>query len=304
VSDVEIYRALNRLARSRHRPFDEILNLYTMERILGRLVKTPFAARFVLKGGMLLAAYGMRRPTRDIDTEAVDFALDEAHIRTVLEAVAEVAAEDGLAIDATSISFAVIRDQHHYSGLRASLTARIHTARVPVRLDVSTGDPIVPDPQIVVLPGLLGADVEIAGYPPELVVAEKAVTILQRGTTSTRWRDFMDLRNFARTSTFDAGRLIESIESVAASRQVSLRPLEEAVVGYADAAQTLWSAWRRKVGVENESRPDFADQIDDVLAFVGPLFSGQVRSGTWDPDSSAWAVTAETPVGKTSAAGT
>ncbi|WP_370511022.1 hypothetical protein [Cellulomonas sp. SLBN-39] len=33
---------------------------------------------------MLLAAYGLRRPTRDIDAQLVDQALDEAHLLTVV----------------------------------------------------------------------------------------------------------------------------------------------------------------------------------------------------------------------------
>jgi hypothetical protein len=32
------------------------------------------------------------------------------------------------------------------------------------------------------------------GHPPETIIAERAVTILQRGATSTRWRDFAGLR--------------------------------------------------------------------------------------------------------------
>ncbi|WP_348522385.1 hypothetical protein [Cryobacterium sp. CG_9.6] len=45
----------------------------------------------------------------------------------------------------------------------------------------------------------------MSGHPPETVIAEKAVTGLQRGVTSTRWRDFLDLRSLAGTLTFRAG---------------------------------------------------------------------------------------------------
>jgi hypothetical protein len=37
---------------------------------LTRLSRTRFAGQFVLKGGVLLAAFGERRPTRDIDLQA------------------------------------------------------------------------------------------------------------------------------------------------------------------------------------------------------------------------------------------
>jgi nucleotidyltransferase AbiEii toxin of type IV toxin-antitoxin system len=49
-----------------------------------RQAQTPFAERFVLKGGMLLAALGERRPTRDIDLQASTTGSDAG---TVLTAV-------------------------------------------------------------------------------------------------------------------------------------------------------------------------------------------------------------------------
>jgi len=48
-------------------------------------------------------------------------------------------------------------------------------------------------PRSVVVPRILGGEFEMLGYPLVMVVAEKAVTMLTRGTTSTRWRDIVDL---------------------------------------------------------------------------------------------------------------
>ena len=45
--------------------------------------------------------------------------------------------------------------------------------------DISTGDPIVPGPEQVTLPRLLGDDIRLAGYRAETTIAEKSVTILQ-----------------------------------------------------------------------------------------------------------------------------
>jgi predicted nucleotidyltransferase component of viral defense system len=46
---------------------DELIQLYALEGFLDRLSKSRFAENFVLKGGVLLAAFDARRPTRDID---------------------------------------------------------------------------------------------------------------------------------------------------------------------------------------------------------------------------------------------
>ncbi|PUB29911.1 nucleotidyltransferase AbiEii toxin of type IV toxin-antitoxin system [Promicromonospora sp. AC04] len=55
--------------------------LYKLERTLNRLALTRFRDRFVLKGGLLLAAYKGRRPTKDIDGMIRDMTLDEEAVR-------------------------------------------------------------------------------------------------------------------------------------------------------------------------------------------------------------------------------
>jgi len=64
--------------------------------------------------------------------------------------------------------------------------------------------------QRIQLPCLLGGHISIAGHPMETIIAEKSVTILQRGTTSTRWRDFVDIRHLARTYPSLAGPVTTS----------------------------------------------------------------------------------------------
>lgn len=58
---------LQQQAKRDARPFAELLTLYTLEGFLARLAKSRHASRLVLKGGLLLAAYDARRPTRDAD---------------------------------------------------------------------------------------------------------------------------------------------------------------------------------------------------------------------------------------------
>lgn len=64
------YLALQRKARAEGRPTDELLQLFALEAFLDRMSTSPMAKDLVLKGGVLLAAYDMRRPTRDVDLSA------------------------------------------------------------------------------------------------------------------------------------------------------------------------------------------------------------------------------------------
>jgi hypothetical protein len=222
----DVYTAIQRRARQEGRPTDELLTLYALERFLARLSTTPFRHDFVLKGGVLLAAHGLRRPTRDIDMQARNFPLDEEHLVAVTAAVANAEADDGLTLDGDAVTVEVIRDGDEYSGLRASVPATIWTHAFTLKLDVSTGDPMLPAPERIRLPTILGGEpITMLAHPLAMVVAEKTVTNLQRGTTSTRWRDLVDIGSLARTQPFLAGDLAAAATAVSAHREVALGPI-------------------------------------------------------------------------------
>jgi len=61
------YLDLQNLARREKRSTQELLVLYVLERFLARLSIGEHREKFVLKGGMLLAALSARRPTVDAD---------------------------------------------------------------------------------------------------------------------------------------------------------------------------------------------------------------------------------------------
>ena len=57
------YLDLQNRARKERRGTQELLTLYVVERWLARLSASAHTDKFVIKGGMLLAAYDARRPT-------------------------------------------------------------------------------------------------------------------------------------------------------------------------------------------------------------------------------------------------
>lgn len=71
------YLDLQNRARAERRGTQELLTLYVVERWLARLSASPHADKFVIKGGMLLAAYEARRPTADLDALARSIANDQ-----------------------------------------------------------------------------------------------------------------------------------------------------------------------------------------------------------------------------------
>jgi hypothetical protein len=116
-------RLTNR-ARDTRRPFQEVLQHYGLERFLYRLAQSSHGARFVLKGALLLRAWGapMSRPTRDIDLLGYvenELGVVEALMR---EVCATIVAEDGLTFDASAIAGRRIKEDADYQGVRITFT--------------------------------------------------------------------------------------------------------------------------------------------------------------------------------------
>jgi Nucleotidyl transferase AbiEii toxin, Type IV TA system len=92
------YLDLQNLARRQGRATQVLLVTYVLERFLARLAAGPDADRFVLKGGMLLAAWDARRATVDGDFLARGVTMDIAAILDRVVAIASAAGpvEDGV----------------------------------------------------------------------------------------------------------------------------------------------------------------------------------------------------------------
>ncbi|NED98367.1 nucleotidyl transferase AbiEii/AbiGii toxin family protein [Phytoactinopolyspora alkaliphila] len=109
------YLDLRRLANRHRRQSAEYFTLYALEGFLGRLARSQHAADFVLKGGVLMAAFAARRPTRDIDLAAAGFRNDVHDVTQRVKAIAALDTGDGLVFGSESVSGTVIRDDDYYS---------------------------------------------------------------------------------------------------------------------------------------------------------------------------------------------
>src|SRR5690554_2382445 len=65
-------------------PTEEYLIRHALESFLDRLNRTSHARDFVLKGGILLGAYGVRRPTKDADSNAIGAEASPEHLANVV----------------------------------------------------------------------------------------------------------------------------------------------------------------------------------------------------------------------------
>jgi Nucleotidyl transferase AbiEii toxin, Type IV TA system len=284
------YRDLQNKARRESRPTEELLSLYTLEGFLDRLVVSARSREFVLKGGVLLAAYDLRRPTRDVDLQASAMANDAATVLALVTEIAGIERDDGLVYATGQATAETIRERDEYSGVRVSMGATLATAQLRFNVDVNVGDPVSPAAQLVEVPKLLGGSISVRGYPLVMVFAEKIVTAVQRGTANTRWRDFADIYLLSRVHAVDGTVLAHSLAVVAGHRAAELAPLAEVLAGFPGLAQTPWAAWSRKQRLTDRLPTQFGEVLDAVTAFTDPVLRGQIEGQHWDPSQSGWRV--------------
>jgi hypothetical protein len=196
--------------------------------------------------------------------------------------------DDGVIFDVETATAEVIRDEDRYQGVRVSMAARLATALPTFHVDVSVGDPITPVPANVHLPRVLGGEIVVRGYPLVMVHAEKIVTAISRGSTSTRWRDFADMYLLARRHPIDGTQLDTSIREVALHRDAELVPLGQVLADYGSVGQRRWEAWRRRQRLDDRLPSQFSEVVTAVVAFADPVITGMAAGQSWDPAAGAW----------------
>lgn len=282
------YRDLQNLARADGRSTEELLALYVLEGFLARLSRCDRSQDLVLKGGALLAAYGTRRPTRDVDLSARAVSNDEGTVLDLVREIAALAGDDGIDYDVDGASAETIRDGDEYSGVRVTLWCSVATARLRFHVDVNVGDPIWPVPGQVEVPRLLGGSITVLGYPLTMVLAEKLVTAIERGTANTRWRDDADVYLLTGERSVDGTELERSLQKVAEHRGADVVPLSVVLEGYAAIGQARWAAWVRKLRLGDRLPSRFADVLDAVEAFAAPALQARASRLVWQPGSRSW----------------
>ena len=172
----------------------DLIRNKAMERFLERLANSPYRDNFVLKGGMLMSSLvGVdQRSTMDIDATVKGLTLDTGNALKVVEEIAAVELDDGMEFQVGGAG--EIMEDSEYGGVRIALTARMEKTRIPMKIDISTGDAITPA-EVMHKYRLMfeDRDIGIWAYPVETVLAEKIETALTRGILNTRMRDFYDV---------------------------------------------------------------------------------------------------------------
>lgn len=171
-----------------------LMRNYMMERFLERMSLSEYQDKFILKGGMLVAAMvGLdARATMDIDATVKGATVSVGEVEKMIESIISVSMVDGVEFRVKRVS--EIMDEAEYPGIRVSMETKFDGVKTPLKIDISTGDAITPREVRYSFKLMLeNRSIEIWAYNLETVLAEKLETVVTRATTNTRMRDFYDL---------------------------------------------------------------------------------------------------------------
>lgn len=211
---------INNYAKSRGIAAQVVLQNYMFERFLDRLSNSGYRDKFVIKGGMLIAAIvGLdTRSTMDLDTTLLNYPLTEKTVEETINEICRIDMKDDVSFQLISIK--PIRRDDHYGGFCVRIDAVYDMIVTPLSIDISTGDVITPSAIEYEFSGIFDAKVRIRlwGYNIETVLAEKMETILSRGIFNTRPRDFYDIYILVKTQKYSKRIFAEALKASAGHR--------------------------------------------------------------------------------------
>lgn len=264
-----VHQRLLNQAREMNRPFNELLQYYSMERFLYRLSKSPYAEKFVLKGALMLVAWQapVTRPTMDIDFLGKLKNDPDAIGRAMAEVCRVDLPLDGVVFDPSSITTTRIAQDADYAGVRVKVRGHLGNARLTLQIDVGFGDTVVPKPAAVTYPTLLPFPApKLRGYTRESAVAEKFETMTKLGMLNSRLKDFYDIWLLAHQFDFEGALLAKAIRRTFETRGTPVDPKTVAFTKkFADdpAKSVQWRAFLRRNRLK-----DVPETLGDVVGFV------------------------------------
>ncbi len=274
-TSTQLKALIRNLSKDKDIKAEILLRNFMLERLLERISLSKYREQFILKGGMLIASIvGVdARSTMDMDATIQGFELSEEELADVLNVILAVEIDDGVTMSLSKIES--IREGSDYPGMRVSISAILDKTRQTMKVDITTGDRITPKAIEYHFKLLLeDRSISVLAYNLETVFAEKMETILSRGTTTTRMRDYYDIYilsslyednldndilkiAFKETATYRG-----TYENISSNGSEYIEMIEDSTI-----LSNLWDQYR--------SKNEYASEIEwvDVLTSMKKIFN-------------------------------
>ena len=185
---------IHKVSKEKSVSFNILLQVYFFERFLDRLANSKYKSSLILKGGFLLSSLlGIaERSTIDMDFSVSKIEFNKESMREVIHQIIQVDLQDDISFQISDIT--EIMELSTYAGYQISLVGKLENIKVPLHIDLATGDPITPHEIIYEYQQTIDKRIiEIKSYTVETVLAEKLQTIMDKRTGNSRMKDFYDI---------------------------------------------------------------------------------------------------------------
>lgn len=167
-----------------------------------------------------------------------------------------------------------------YTGVSASVVARIKNTRTVFTIDFGVGDIIVPNQEERRVPTQVSGFSAplINTYSVESTIAEKLDAILSLMEFSSRMKDYYDIYFLANRFDFDGAVLKKALNQTFTirARQFSVSEFERILGFYENSnMQSKWRAFTRKIGTDEH---DFKTVLDTMASFLKEPYTSAVEA--------------------------
>jgi predicted nucleotidyltransferase component of viral defense system len=243
---------LQTIARERGMPFNACWKQLLLERFLARLAGSIHSNKFIFKGGFLLS-YLMEigRETMDLDFLLARMSTEENELRKIFEEIILVHSADGFVFSFDSLQ--PLNQPHmNYPGYRVVLNTTFAKMKDKIQVDMGIGDVVEPLTREIPLIQYHGKPffetaISLLVYPLETIFSEKLETILSKGASNSRMKDYHDLILLIHGKGLDIEKLKKAVFNTFSHRGTAFRPIEFDEASQ-KALQKLWTAHLQGLG--------------------------------------------------------
>lgn len=183
-----------------------------------------------------------------------------------------------------------------YTGIGASLIAKIKNTKTPFSIDFGVGDVIVPKQEKRKIPTQLDdfAAPTVNTYSLESTVAEKLDAILSLMEFSSRMKDYYDLYYLANKFDFDGATLTDALKKTFENRghHFTVEQFEQVMAfGSDDAMKKKWNAFCRKIDTKTD---DYDTVLKTIELFLTKPYTAALKGNQfiecWSAPNNGWRI--------------
>ena len=286
-----VKQRLKNLANKQNKQFNDVLDIYFLERFLYRLSISKYNENFILKGGMLLYVMfneDYARKTTDIDLLAQKLSNDATEFLPIVKDICSIQTDDPIRFDINNISVKNITEfKKENHGLNVFIPAFLDRTKGMINIDIGFGDVIYPEKIELSFPSLIDEESNLYAYSMETVIAEKLDAIVSLGALNSRLKDFYDIYVISKTYDFDGNILKEAIIETFENRKTPFKH----IVAFDDDFISPYKKgqWNKFI---KQKDPNHVMELEIVIEyikrFIEPIIESDISLSKWNHISGEW----------------